>query len=184
MWDLPGPGIRPTSPALTGGFLTTRPPGKPCILFFLKHLWFHVALKERYHLRYSFQTTEPFPTSEPLLFSLPRMLLPPPLWKAGSGHFSNIRKTPLSCLPFPTSHWYLHVYFLLGTFHSLYWFQSTFLSSTDWFTFCLLQEHKLQESRHYGCLVFHCIPTDFCNGQDTGLNQLNNFQRTSWWTSG
>ena len=33
-WDLPGPGIKSTSPALTGGFLTTRPPGKPCIFFF------------------------------------------------------------------------------------------------------------------------------------------------------
>ena len=29
MWDLPGPGLEPTSPALTGGFLTTVPPGKP-----------------------------------------------------------------------------------------------------------------------------------------------------------
>ena len=29
MWDLPGPGLEPVSPALTGGFLTTVPPGKP-----------------------------------------------------------------------------------------------------------------------------------------------------------
>ena len=29
MWDLPGPGIEPVSPALAGGFLTTAPPGKP-----------------------------------------------------------------------------------------------------------------------------------------------------------
>ena len=28
MWDLPGPGIEPVCPALTGGFLTTAPPGK------------------------------------------------------------------------------------------------------------------------------------------------------------
>ena len=39
MWDLPGPGIKPVSPALAGGFLTTVPPGKSkeifviCILF-------------------------------------------------------------------------------------------------------------------------------------------------------
>ena len=26
MWDLPGPGIKPTSPALTGRFLPTGPP--------------------------------------------------------------------------------------------------------------------------------------------------------------
>ena len=38
MWDLPGPGIEPVSPALAGGFLTTAPPGKPqglCLLIFL-----------------------------------------------------------------------------------------------------------------------------------------------------
>ena len=29
MWDLPGPGIEPVSPALAGGFLATAPPGKP-----------------------------------------------------------------------------------------------------------------------------------------------------------
>ena len=28
MWDLPGPGIKPVSPALAGGFFTTEPPGK------------------------------------------------------------------------------------------------------------------------------------------------------------
>ena len=29
MWDRPGPGIEPMSPALASGFLTTAPPGKP-----------------------------------------------------------------------------------------------------------------------------------------------------------
>ena len=29
LWDLPGPGLEPVSPALAGGFLTTAPPGKP-----------------------------------------------------------------------------------------------------------------------------------------------------------
>ena len=34
MWDLPGPGLEPVSPALAGGFLTTVPPGKsPCFHF-------------------------------------------------------------------------------------------------------------------------------------------------------
>ena len=28
MWDLPGPGLEPMSPALAGRFLTTVPPGK------------------------------------------------------------------------------------------------------------------------------------------------------------
>ena len=34
MWDLPGPGLEPTSPSLAGGFLTTAPPGKPTKFFF------------------------------------------------------------------------------------------------------------------------------------------------------
>ena len=29
MWDLPGPGLEPASPALAGRFPTTAPPGKP-----------------------------------------------------------------------------------------------------------------------------------------------------------
>ena len=29
MWDPPRPGLKPVSPALAGGFLTTAPPGKP-----------------------------------------------------------------------------------------------------------------------------------------------------------
>ena len=33
MWDLPGPGLEPMSPALARGFLTTAPPGKPLCLF-------------------------------------------------------------------------------------------------------------------------------------------------------
>ena len=33
MWDLPGPGLEPVSPALAGGFLTIAPPGKPYSLF-------------------------------------------------------------------------------------------------------------------------------------------------------
>ena len=29
MWDLPGPGLEPASPALAGRLSTTAPPGKP-----------------------------------------------------------------------------------------------------------------------------------------------------------
>ena len=32
MWNLSGPGIEPLTPALAGGFLTTGPPGKCCII--------------------------------------------------------------------------------------------------------------------------------------------------------
>ena len=34
MWNLPGPGIEPVSPALAGGFFTTEPSGKPAELCF------------------------------------------------------------------------------------------------------------------------------------------------------
>ena len=33
MWDLPGPGLEPVSPALAGRFLTTAPPGKPSTFY-------------------------------------------------------------------------------------------------------------------------------------------------------
>ena len=38
MWDLPGPGLEPVSPALAGGFLTTAPPGKPWFFSLFKRL--------------------------------------------------------------------------------------------------------------------------------------------------
>ena len=31
MWDLPGPGLEPVSPALAGRFSTAAPPGKPLL---------------------------------------------------------------------------------------------------------------------------------------------------------
>ena len=34
LWDLPRPGLKPVSPALAGGFLTTAPPGKSPIWHF------------------------------------------------------------------------------------------------------------------------------------------------------
>ena len=45
MWDLPGPGIEPMSPALAGGFFTTEPPGKPSQAFYtLRLLRSHVIV--------------------------------------------------------------------------------------------------------------------------------------------
>ena len=38
MWDLPGPGLEPMTPALAGGFLTIATPGKSRSLFFLTSL--------------------------------------------------------------------------------------------------------------------------------------------------
>ena len=37
MWDLPGPGLEPVSPALAGRFSATAPPGKPRICGTLIH---------------------------------------------------------------------------------------------------------------------------------------------------
>ena len=53
MWDLPGPGLEPVSPALAGGFLTTVPPGKPrkrvlktqsFINFVIRHCYFLLSI--------------------------------------------------------------------------------------------------------------------------------------------
>ena len=33
MWDLPRPGIKPASAPLADKFFTTKPPGKPCVIF-------------------------------------------------------------------------------------------------------------------------------------------------------
>ena len=41
MWDLPGPGLKPMSPALAGRFLTTAPPGKSPNIIFFSLLGFH-----------------------------------------------------------------------------------------------------------------------------------------------
>ena len=41
MWDLPGPGIEPVSPALAGGFFTTEPPGKPYPVVLEEHQFNH-----------------------------------------------------------------------------------------------------------------------------------------------
>ena len=44
LWDLPGPGLEPLSPALAGGFLTTAPPEKPWILHIFIELFIYFYL--------------------------------------------------------------------------------------------------------------------------------------------
>ena len=44
MWDLPGPGLEPVSPALAGGFLTTASPGKPYFWAFYSVLLINVSV--------------------------------------------------------------------------------------------------------------------------------------------
>ena len=43
MWDLPGAGLEPVSPALAGGFLTTAPPGKSSTSFLMPFLAFNLS---------------------------------------------------------------------------------------------------------------------------------------------
>ena len=42
MWNFPRPGVKSVSPAIVGGFLTMRPPGKPLFLFFLVFIYLAV----------------------------------------------------------------------------------------------------------------------------------------------
>ena len=44
MWDLPGPGLEPVSPAWADGFLTTVPPGKPLQCVFMQEKSFYWEL--------------------------------------------------------------------------------------------------------------------------------------------
>ena len=44
MWNLPGPGMEPVSPALAGGFQSAAPPGKSSSLF----LYFFTSLLSVY----------------------------------------------------------------------------------------------------------------------------------------
>ena len=44
-WDLPRPGLEPVSPALSGRFSTTAPPGKPTINTFKQFLWLTLCRK-------------------------------------------------------------------------------------------------------------------------------------------
>ena len=54
MWDLPGLGVEPVSPALAGGFLTTEPLGKSLFLFFSGNLFsslaIHLSLGQYFYL--------------------------------------------------------------------------------------------------------------------------------------
>ena len=43
MWDLPRPGLKPMSPSLAGGFLTTASPGKSRMLWFFKNSFFSLS---------------------------------------------------------------------------------------------------------------------------------------------
>ena len=50
MWDLPGPGIEPMSPALAGGFFTTGPPWKFSDLFLAYICLLHISYPYTFNL--------------------------------------------------------------------------------------------------------------------------------------
>ena len=61
MWNLPGPGVEPMSPALAGGFLTTAPTGKSsnfllisCNIYFLFQILHFSVLECIFHIFCSF----------------------------------------------------------------------------------------------------------------------------------
>ena len=62
MWNLPGLGVKPVSPALAGGMLTTGPPRKSCFPL-LFHLYLEVTyfLISSLSLLYFFYTNEQIP---------------------------------------------------------------------------------------------------------------------------
>ena len=91
MWDLPRPGLKPVSPALAGGFLTTAPPGKPFMGTLKKESWMECSLM-------SFSGCETLRLCYPGWFgpfSLPGLIPdpPPPGALAGMAHGSS----PGSC---------------------------------------------------------------------------------------
>ena len=88
MWDLPGPGIESVSPALTGGFLTTAPPGKSR----LQCLGFNLQLPSRQKVA---------TPAEFFLSALPGHgrhgpLFLPPLFRARQGQEPWLLATPLA----------------------------------------------------------------------------------------
>ena len=77
MWNLPGPGIEPVSPALAGGFLSSVPPAKSSMLFYVHILvkifsFLHV-LNFQFHIIWS----EKMPDIISVLLNLLRLILWP-----------------------------------------------------------------------------------------------------------
>ena len=54
MWDLPGAGIKPVSPALAGGFITTAPPGKSPPYFFYIRSIMHMSYRFDHVLQHTY----------------------------------------------------------------------------------------------------------------------------------
>ena len=74
MWDLPGPGLEPVSPALVGGFSTTAPPEKPLQRKLLKVKIWSCHFRPQKPLIYSNFYPLPTPTFIFAFFSKPDIL--------------------------------------------------------------------------------------------------------------
>ena len=112
MWDLPGSGIEPASPALVGGFLLNVPPGKsqtqdlesaeflPRVLKYhgLGHMWCVSLTREQAGLRLLMGAAHPLVVWR--LSPDPRsMLLTPPTRRCTAGHGWGSEVGV--CVPFP-----------------------------------------------------------------------------------
>ena len=80
MWDLPGPGLEPVSPALADGFLTTVPPGKPETTGFICS--FTISLYPMPINTASVEGLIPFPETKRLSFFSTLLILPSSLLTA------------------------------------------------------------------------------------------------------
>ena len=77
MWNLPGPGLEPVSPALAGRFLTTAPPGKSSKLDFILLVdWAISCMSKQSSFHWAFSL---IPSQ-----SLPHLHAQAPLWRAHS----------------------------------------------------------------------------------------------------
>ena len=86
MWDLPGPGLEPMSPALAGGFLTTAPPGKAHSVILLMCVHIHTHMHKLLCFLLEFGSVTPYESPECVVTdsSLRRGVLPDS-WSQGYG---------------------------------------------------------------------------------------------------
>ena len=72
MWDLPGPGIKPLSPALAGGFFTAEPVRKPQTVFeiMFRIEWIHILHNPSFRsIMPPFRDGDPSPSRVPTSLS-------------------------------------------------------------------------------------------------------------------
>ena len=86
MWDLPGSGMEPLSPALAGGFFTTEPPGQPWM-----HIWWTKRTKIWVHSCCNSCLKTPSWTLKPSCSSLWRKWTVTLIPRSGFGFWKKLR---------------------------------------------------------------------------------------------